>query len=488
MTDKSKLVAKIIANRRNIKKEDFPMVCNMLFKLAIEDREAADVLIKDPNRLIQAFEQYIPKTDLIQFGRLYPDLIELLIKNARISPSLAKEIRLVKVELEFPRIIKLKEESHEHLRSDPLDGRTRQAVENNRFVKLVAGKPVVDYNGAQYPLVTRKTRNFVQTLFSAGSSNSREIIMLDPSSKLLQSIYDRLKTRIPRGASTLEILKIVSLLTQEQFRDDNVDDFIAQRLNQGENFLSLDEFIREGKGVCRHHTLLNAYLLSRLVQDKMIEGEVIHHRQNFESGAHTWDLFRDSKDGKLYSLDSLWKNVTSLADQPGALDRLYRCPVEQNIFSRYGAAQKVIADKSKPIEWLDAELVKDKPGEIKKILAKPGSDHLDDEKILNNIKEYIIRTPFTVSDFFLFKGGVDITIEGGTVKRVPHRVAEIYKTIMSKDKNPAAKLEDIKRHAQNAIDNPRTGQHIDTKEFYNQILKNQVPETSKYSLKVNLYK
>lgn len=80
--------------------------------------------------------------------------------------------------------------------------------------------------------------------------------------------------------------------------------------------------------------------MSRLVEDGILQGQVIHQRHFFpDRGVHTWNLFRDTKDGKLYSLDSLWKNVTSLADNPGDLNKRYRLDVESSIQAAFGKFQ-----------------------------------------------------------------------------------------------------------------------------------------------------
>lgn len=115
---------------------------------------------------------------------------------------------------------------------------------------------------------------------------------------------------------------------------------MEKHLKEGHPVISLDEFMQSGMGICRHHTLLNTYLMSRLVEDGILQGEVIHQRHSFQkNGAHTWNLFRDTKDGTLYSLDSLWNNVTSLADNPGDLNRLYGFDVESGIKAAFGAFQ-----------------------------------------------------------------------------------------------------------------------------------------------------
>ena len=92
-------------------------------------------------------------------------------------------------------------------------------------------------------------------------------------------------------------------------------------------------------------------------QRKPVARRCIHHRVDISDGAHTWNLFRDAKDGKLYSLDSLWGYVLSLGNlKPGALNNLYRDPeVEHEIYKRHREAIIKVAAKPREPEAVVGE-------------------------------------------------------------------------------------------------------------------------------------
>ncbi|KTD70797.1 hypothetical protein [Legionella tucsonensis] len=222
--------------------------------------------------------------------------------------------------------------------------RTKLAFQHHyNRIKMFHGGPCIKYQDSYSPVVTRDVRNFNQRVFSIGSSSNREMILLDPEAESLKKLYTELRQNIKKDATTLEILQEISKLTQKTFPISHqvlLKEFVEKHLKEGNPVISLDEFMQAGMGVCRHHALLNAYLMSRLVEDGILQGEVIHQRHSFpKEGVHTWNLFRDTKDGTLYSLDSLWKNVTSLADNPGDLNRLYDFDVESGIKAAFGAFQ-----------------------------------------------------------------------------------------------------------------------------------------------------
>lgn len=219
-----------------------------------------------------------------------------------------------------------------------LEGRTRLMVEANRNIRMHQNRAEFfdPREKRWYPCVTRHIRNFNQRLYSAGSAKSREIIKLDPSSPLLGEKYNNLLLRIsqhePKPLSIEQILRYVAKTTRGCFP--SADDPL---LYQGQ-VVGLDTLIANGHGVCRHHTLLNCYLISRLIEEGLIKGEIIHHRQNLDTrGAHTWNIIKAN--GKIYSLDSLWGVIFCITDAPEAFNKCYRIPgLAAEISHRYSTA------------------------------------------------------------------------------------------------------------------------------------------------------
>lgn len=316
--------------------QQLSQVIPTIYASVLEDKKAAELLLKEPNRLIQNLKHHIKPEQLRLFLLKYPDLEASFQKMTGLSEDEMNLLRKLN-KAEQPKV----DGVPPVVRSEM--NRTKLAVQHNERIKFIHGQPHINYQNNDYPVATRDLRNFNQRVFSAGTSSSREVLMLDPDSKALKDLYSELRQAIKQGATTKEILEEISKLTKKTFpisQDARLSEFIAEHLKKSSPFISLDSFMQAGIGLCRHHSLLNAYLMSRLVEDGILQGQVIHQRHSFPNrGVHTWNLFRDTKDGKLYSLDSLWKNVTSLADNPGDLNKLYRLDVESSIQAAFGKFQ-----------------------------------------------------------------------------------------------------------------------------------------------------
>lgn len=219
--------------------------------------------------------------------------------------------------------------------------RTQVAKERNSDISQEGQDFFIQINGQKYPMVSQTTRNFNQKIYSVGSTEGREYIELDPNSKQLNELYANLRKEISKQnppLSIIDMLKKIAEVTKSLFeiRDEKrLHAFIQDQLRSSNPVVSLDSFITNRIGVCRHHTLLNAYFLSRLSQDQLIKGEVIHHRQDIVGGAHTWNIFIDHKNEptKVYSLDSLWNEIYCITDNPGCLKHYYGA--EDEIMKRY---------------------------------------------------------------------------------------------------------------------------------------------------------
>jgi hypothetical protein len=142
-------VRKIINNRAKITVDKLPQACQLIFGLALSDEKAAAVLVENPNRLTQNFEQFIPESKLIQFAKQYPKLRKKLIVNANLSRSLSEKILNL----------------DSFLRPNPatflgFDDRTKLAIQFNPNAIINERRAEVLYQGAYYPIVTRHTRDF----------------------------------------------------------------------------------------------------------------------------------------------------------------------------------------------------------------------------------------------------------------------------------------------------------------------------------------
>ncbi len=140
----------------------------------------------------------------------------------------------------------------------------------------------------------------------------REVIFVDPeNSPILDTVYKDLKKRLSSEYTEKEILQIISLYIREEIFDLNKCNpasltLLIQELHpeEDEPEISLDAFLQEKTGLCRHVALVTTYLVDRLVKDEWLEGETFFIRENLPDQRHAWTLFI-SEEGA-WHLDALW--------------------------------------------------------------------------------------------------------------------------------------------------------------------------------------
>lgn len=466
-------------------------ISRQLFKLAINNKEAAEALLEENNRFLSVLTSVVRVDELLAFARANSrTLVEKLIAYAGIEHAVASQMSAAVSNRHGNERDVIFQGAR---RLQPDGGRTVFAVRHNANIIERNGQKGINIDGQFTPMVTRKTRDFSKKLCSAGAS-TREIILLDPDDELLKKLYDKLRKQLGTTSNPVEILETVKKLTRECFPGTKPEELIKLNKQNGNDVISLSDFILEGQGVCRHHTLLNSYFLSRLKNDGLLNGDIIHHRQNFgHRGAHTWSLYHD-RNGKLYSLDSLWDDVTCVTDNPGAINALYRQDVEAEISRMHFAGTPVVQGNQRQVS--------PPPQGIKHLLREQmvewhkmdNIDHLKNPIIIerplsvtdkiNQIKTMIETMPFTVGSYVFFEGGRILKLNDGQEKRVPHRVYEIYEAIKkytnySTDPVQAkALLTEMQKHAQDGLDNPRTGQDKTTTALYSDIANYKTNESN----------
>lgn len=197
-----------------------------IYASVLEDKKAAELLLKEPNRLIQNLKQHIKPEQLRLFLLKYPDLEASFQKMAGLSEDEMSLLRKLN-KAEQPKVGDVPPVVPSNM------NRTKLAVQYNDRIKIIHGQPHIHYQNNDYPVVTRDLRNFNQRVFSAGTSPSREILMLDPDSKVLKDLYSELRQAIKQGATTKEILEEISKLTNKAFpQDAHLDEFLAEQLKK----------------------------------------------------------------------------------------------------------------------------------------------------------------------------------------------------------------------------------------------------------------
>lgn len=236
------------------------------------------------------------------------------------------------------------------------EGKLKKIIFNNQFFKRVLDSPdeqlqgmrtvrmkdaiqsLPNYDstrnqllveGNQYTPLTGGSSNFSgMRVASCGSSTHREIILLDPeNSPILMAKYARLKEllsdRKAEGEMTesdiLEFVKNFVMINIFHGDPDTLDSLLKEKeikptLIEGTTpFIPIDQFIDKGVGVCRHHSMVMAFLLDKLTKDPpdqpLLSGAVQYMRSNVEGGgAHAWVTYVNQN--QKFHLDSLW-NVFS---------------------------------------------------------------------------------------------------------------------------------------------------------------------------------
>ncbi len=205
--------------------------------------------------------------------------------------------------------------------------------------KTEQGETYLEIAGTDYRVLDSTVTEFNnddKPIASVGKALGREIIILDPNSKYLKEVYKGLKTEIERFEEQIKRKnkeKMTAQLEKQiseamlQLTMDHVKKCLEGRVpavkeirESSTNWMaeykelpviSLDTFIQKGAGVCRHHGLFNAYLLNRLIIDKLLPpGNVYVNRDVLKNGnAHVWAIYKPiqlkASHYNVYLIDSL---------------------------------------------------------------------------------------------------------------------------------------------------------------------------------------
>ncbi len=182
-----------------------------------------------------------------------------------------------------------------------------------------------------YRVLDGNVREFKsEPIASVSATLGREIILLDPRSTVLKSLYNELKSEVYKtqhddiytilmitiklvrhylecGRPPAELMHVILNETRATFN--NVD------------VLLLDDFIKHKIGVCRHHSLLLAFFLDKLQADGILPaGTVTHARHYHRKGKerHVWVMYRLVEGQDLYLVDSTWNVLGNLNDSVDA--------------------------------------------------------------------------------------------------------------------------------------------------------------------------
>lgn len=187
----------------------------------------------------------------------------------------------------------------------------------------------------------------------------REIIYFDPDdSPLLENYFASFISLIPENSTTLEILSLLTdyirnrVFCMEKCNEMQVNDFIydwAQEKSRivsdfattNKQFsiplISIEEFIQNKMGVCRHQAFVSVYFLDRLITSQILLGKAYLIRDlissRYRKEGHAWSLFLDEQ-GNIWHIDPFWNVIRDLMDpvQFKTLCNLYGTgPIEREL-------------------------------------------------------------------------------------------------------------------------------------------------------------
>lgn len=212
------------------------------------------------------------------------------------------------------------------------------------------------YNAKTYRILNGNVTNFSQPLVSVGSTAGREVIEFDPANSLyIQDHLKKFKAELEEWrnilGTNLRTVDVLSLLKEylrkEVFKlshNDQANNLVMDMVTEAlksDSFkklkhiskegypsdipiIPLDEFVKRGIGVCRHHGLLTAYFINELCKgpNPHLDGIVHHIRDNVYGGAHVWDVFipKAKKKGdpvEKWHIDTLWDVLENFGTKLG---------------------------------------------------------------------------------------------------------------------------------------------------------------------------
>lgn len=186
----------------------------------------------------------------------------------------------------------------------------------------------LDINGVPHRVVDGTVVNFARCalpLVCVGA-NEREYIVLDPkASPELEKCYQDFRALIGSSVKVdrKQVLKALQSHLKNVFpgRSKATEAFIQECRQKydgrGPFCIPIESFIEAKCGVCRHHSLLGAYLLDRFLHEHAdkctFKGKVFVMRHNLVEGAHAWiSLVLES--GEIYLVDTLNRVVGDIND------------------------------------------------------------------------------------------------------------------------------------------------------------------------------
>lgn len=161
-----------------------------------------------------------------------------------------------------------------------MDGAIRKKMGNKNAAQ------VISKNGATLTVVRSTLIDFgADVLVSLGHSifgeSDREGIVLDPASKVLVRHYEKLKICLKSNDQTEKLVILIAYLRLIFMSHDeqlirtitvaHAKDELRSKDNKVQPLVSIDAFIEQSAGMCRHLALLGCHFLYRLMNERLID-------------------------------------------------------------------------------------------------------------------------------------------------------------------------------------------------------------------------
>ncbi len=161
----------------------------------------------------------------------------------------------------------------------------------------------------------------------------REAIVVDSSkSPLIRKLYDGAKSRATQDGVIMKntLLRAVYDTVAEAMPTQDyraVKEIIRRCGVERDGKISLDVFLEEGVGVCRHDALACAIVLELFKREGITHGKASVDRNCSFLGGHTWCRYVNSV-GEVFILDVAQGYLGRLKDAPDDYKQVYQRPEE----------------------------------------------------------------------------------------------------------------------------------------------------------------
>lgn len=218
----------------------------------------------------------------------------------------------------------------------------QSALRNKKWeISVIGGKQYLlldtnDFHALKhdaYRVLDGNVRDFISEPIASISANlGREIILVDPHSAVLRRIYAELKSEVynDNNHDAVSIISAAVKITRQYLISSKSNREMSRVILQESKaeydnvfIMLLDDFIKHRIGVCRHNSLLLAFLLDKLQTDGILPAGHIMHARHFRPNGerHVWVMYRLINSNVLYLVDSTW-NVFGDIHDPLDAERL----------------------------------------------------------------------------------------------------------------------------------------------------------------------